>query len=379
MGRISVDTLEDILRLADIDPKHQTGEIVGSMTTNIHPKVFDVILKYIEKNQNDTTLYPSLSIIEGELISRTREILGLTDNVRGIITSGGTESNILAIFAAKKVYGSRTVIYLESAHQSVAKAAALLELNSVKVPVDINGYYGKGLLEKVLAKNPNSILVLTMGTTEIGRVDPIEPVIDAIGKYNVHLHIDGAMGGFTYPFTHSKSFAKYAELINEGLASFSADYHKFVGAPVPSSVLFLNASMEEKVKWGSHYMPSGYQKGLLGTRPGYSAAGALATLLIKKKEGLSKSALEAYSLALHTKEALENKAAFTIPKPDVPLLCIGLGDMELAKRAWEFLWNNGIKTYYCSKPAGLRIVFMPHVTKKHTQRLIERLLQFLGS
>ena len=372
-----IQHIEDLMRIADIDPKHQTGEIIGSMTTNIHPRVFDVIAKFIEKNQNDHVLFPSLSIIEEELISETRSILGLSENVSGVITSGGTESNILAIYVAKKTFNSKVVISLESAHQSINKAAALLDLNIVKVKINDDGYYNSDELQSILARYPNSILVITMGTTEIGRVDPITPIIDSIIKYNIHVHIDGAMGGFTYPFTNPQEFDKYVELVDEGLASFSTDYHKFPGAPIPSSVLFINNKLENKLRWSSHYMPAGYQKGLLGTRPGYSAAAALATLLLKGKDGLAKSAIESYGLALDTMKTLKEKFDLVIPKPDVPLICVGLGKEEIVSKAWKFLWDSGIKTYYCSRPPGLRVVFMPHVKKKHVDKFVEKLSEFL--
>lgn len=377
MKETRIERLEDIMKLADIDPKHQTGEIIGSMTTNIHPRVFDIVSKFIEKNQNDHVLFPSLSIIEDSLLKETRRILGISEDVKGLITSGGTESNILAIYAAKKIYGSKTIISLESAHQSINKAALLLDLNRITLSVDNNGFYNSEEMVKTLARNPNSILVLTMGTTEIGRVDRVDYIVDYIIKYHIHLHIDAAMGGFTYPFTNTREFEVYRELIHQGLASFSTDYHKFPGAPVPSSVLFFNPRMEEAIRWKSHYMPAGFQKGLLGTRPGYSAAGALATLLLRGEEGLSNMAKEALSLALWTKNKLENSWNFEIPTPDVPLICIGMGNEELARRAWKHLWDNGIKTYYCSKPIGLRVVFMPHVTKRSIEKLVGRLLEVL--
>jgi tyrosine decarboxylase/aspartate 1-decarboxylase len=371
-----IKSIDDLMSIADLDPRHQTGEIIGSMTTSVHPRVFDVIAKFIEKNQNDHVLFPSLSAIEEELISETKRMLGLSEDIRGVITSGGTESNILALYAFKKTFSSRTVISLESAHQSISKAAALLELNIVKVKVNDDGYYNPDELQGMLARYPNSVLVLTMGTTEIGRVDPITPIIDSIRKYHIHVHIDGAMGGFTYPFTNPKEFSKYVELVNEGLASFSTDYHKFPGAPIPSSVLFISRILEDKLKWDSHYMPAGYQKGLLGTRPGYSAAGALATLLLKGRDGLAYSAIRSYNLALETMNTLKSKWNLSIPRPDVPLLCVGLGEKELVYRAWSFLWSYGIRTYFCSKPPGLRIVFMPHIKKKHIDRFIDKLLEF---
>jgi len=373
---MKIENLEDLMRLADSDPRHYTGEIVGSMTTSVHPKVFDVVAKYIEKNQNDHVLFPSLSVVERELLSTTKEMLGLAEEVGGAVTSGGTESNILALYAWKRRYNVRAVIHMESAHQSIVKAAALLGLRTVKVSVDRDGYYNREELERAIARNPNSILVITMGTTEIGRVDPIAPLLDLVEKYNVHVHIDGALGGFTYPFTNKEDFKEYAELVNRGVATLSADYHKFPGAPVPSSALFFERRLEEAIVWESQYMPAGTQKGLLGTRPGYSAAGALATLIVKGKSGLERDAKESLSTALWTRDKLTDLGRFYIPKPDVPLICIGFESSGAIREAWKYLWESGIKTYFCSKPQGLRVVFMPHVRRKHAERLVEKLEEF---
>lgn len=374
---VSNQDIRWIYEIAKEDPVHEAGEILGSMTTPPPSEVVKLITYFINKNAGDPKLFKSIQMITERLVQLTKELLGIDEELDSVVTSGGTESNILAIYAYRQKTKRQLIVAPDTAHFSIDKASNLLSMKRVVVTTNEAGNFAIEDFAREL-RNKNAVSVLTLGTTELGSVDDVEGVIDFLADTNTPLHIDAALGGFTYPFTHKKKFDKMlSKVINSGIDfSISIDYHKFVGAPIPSGIIFFKKGMLDYIKFRVNYMLTDAQYGLLGTRPGYSAAGALATLLFYGKNRLEDMAKSSLDVALwYRNKILSENLGFVPNVPEVPVVCSQIFGIE-RDELLDYLASKRIFLYKCDKAKGIRIVAMPHVKKEHLQRVIDELLEY---
>ncbi|MEM0368722.1 MAG: aminotransferase class I/II-fold pyridoxal phosphate-dependent enzyme, partial [Desulfurococcaceae archaeon] len=122
--------INELEQLYQITPRHIDGNIMGSMTTWPHPVGVKAFLKFIHVNGNDPFTFHVVAECEEKLI---REVGGLFNAKVGLHTSGGTESNILAVFAAMKTTGSNVVIAPSTVHRSIDKACELMNCKLIKI------------------------------------------------------------------------------------------------------------------------------------------------------------------------------------------------------------------------------------------------------
>lgn len=196
------------------------------------------------------------TLIEQKLIDWTLARIGYKPNMGdGIFTSGGTQSNLMALLLARDNYclekmpgysvqesglpeqASRMRIFTsELSHFSIQKSAALLGLgfNSViPIPSDKKFRMDIKALEKAVADSKARgeiplAIVATMGTTDFGSIDPIVEISSICQQNDIWLHGDAAYGcGLLVSEKYS------AALENIVLAdSITIDYHKSFFQPV---------------------------------------------------------------------------------------------------------------------------------------------------
>lgn len=152
---------------------------------------------------------PALSQIERTVIDWLRQLVGYPEGAQGILTSGGSLSNLTAIVTARRTrlpenFLSGVVYLSEQAHHSVPKAALLAgfpEANLRALPVDARWRMLPGALETAIrddrARGLQPFLVVaSAGTTNTGAIDPVPEIADICGRERLWLHVDGAYGGF---------------------------------------------------------------------------------------------------------------------------------------------------------------------------------------
>ena len=202
----------------------------------------------------------------------------------GYISPGGTEANIQAIWMFRNYYMNNydakadeiAIVASEDTHYSIPKASNLLQLDWLKIPVDFNTRaIDKVQLEQiVLNANNNGIkyflAVSNMGTTMFGSVDNPEDYIAVFEKHNLHykLHIDGAYGGFVYPFSNQQSVINFS---NPKISSITIDAHKMLQAPYGTGVFICRKGYIENVLTKEAEYVEGMDLTLCGSRSGANA------------------------------------------------------------------------------------------------------------
>ncbi len=352
-------------------PKHWEGRILGSMTTTPHPLACYAYVLFMHTNAADPAIFSELEKMKNEILSSLSRLYDSPCDTCGLITSGGTESNILALLAALKTVNnrSRVVVAPDTVHVSIDRACDLLGCKLVKIPVD-NKPVDPSILEKYIIKYNPFAVVITAGTTERGLIDPVSRIAEVVKKYNVYLHVDAAYGGLLIPFLYKHGLINTNLRFYNGVSSISVDFHKNGLAPIPSGIiLFSNDEYIEKICYDAKYTLHGRYCGLLGTRPGGSIPAIWILLKHLGFKYYEEQALRLHKLALYTYKKLLEIPSLEVYKPILPIIVFKHRDIS-SEIILDKLLSNGYYVYRSPSLDALRIVLMPHVKKEHIDEFV---------
>ncbi|WP_462224849.1 pyridoxal-dependent decarboxylase [Flavobacterium sp.] len=206
------------------------------------------------------------------------------DSFDGYISPGGTEANIQAIWMYRNFFLYKrdakpeeiVIIASEDTHYSIPKAANLLNLDWLKIPVHFeNRAIDLIALDEIVlnAKTLDKkyfIVVSNMGTTMFGSVDNPDNYTTVLEKYNLEykIHIDGAYGGFVYPFSNENSTINFS---NPKISSITIDAHKMLQAPYGTGIFICRKGLIENVLTQEAQYVEGMDLTLCGSRSGANA------------------------------------------------------------------------------------------------------------
>ncbi len=265
---------------------------MGEEHTAFLKEAFDL---YFSENALNPTAFKSLKGLEHEVVRMGLGLLGGPDEAVGTMTSGGTESCLLAVKTwrdyarAKRPWIRRPeMIVADTVHVAWEKGAEYFDVKMVRVPV------GKGLRmdpEAVRRKISRNTILIVASAPDYphGMMDPIEELGALAEEKNLPLHVDACLGGFLLPFMEAAG-AKLPlwDFRVKGVSSISADVHKYgYAAKGASLILYRKMAYLEHQFFVSQDWPGGVflSHGLLGTRPGGAIAAAWASLMALGREG----------------------------------------------------------------------------------------------
>lgn len=137
------------------------------------------------------------SAMEIEAVAEIAAMFGWTaSSYLGHLTSSGTIANLEALWVAGQIHPGKRVLGSEQAHYTHERISAVLKLPYESVAADHRGRISLDALETELRKGDVGTVVVTMGTTAIGAVDPLDQVLELRQKYNFRVHADAAYGGY---------------------------------------------------------------------------------------------------------------------------------------------------------------------------------------
>ncbi len=213
------------------------------------------------------------TFIEQEVINWICRAFNWQQDSDGIFTSGGTQSNFMALLLARDNYAYKhfginikqhgwspelnkfKIFCSEKSHFSIKKNAALLGMGyDAVIPVKVNKAMEMDTEALLLAiektKQEGNIpiaVVATLGTTDYGSFDPLKDIISISKEENMWCHVDGAYGGcYVLTETHKKYFEGV-----EKADSITIDFHKSLFQPVSCSAFLVNN--KEHFKYVSYY------------------------------------------------------------------------------------------------------------------------------
>jgi glutamate/tyrosine decarboxylase-like PLP-dependent enzyme len=114
----------------------------------------------------------------------------------GHLTSSGTLANLEALWVAGQLAPGKRIVGSEQVHYTHGRISAVLKLDYAAIAADNRGRLSLEALEAELRKGDVGTVVVTLGTTAIGAVDPLDEVLALREKYGFRVHVDAAYGGY---------------------------------------------------------------------------------------------------------------------------------------------------------------------------------------
>lgn len=188
---------------------------------------------YLYENALNPFRFPSLRQMEVDVVQMTANLLHAPEGAGGCMTSGGTESIIMAVKAARnraraeRGVTSPTLVAPVSAHPAFAKAAEYLGLELVQVPLDADYRADLGAARAVIDERT----ALVMGSAPnypFGTVDPIPELAEMAHARGISFHTDACLGSFLLPFLERLGEpVPPFDFRVPGVTTLSADVHKY--------------------------------------------------------------------------------------------------------------------------------------------------------
>lgn len=202
-------------------------------------------LKFLSPNGLDPTVFPSLVQFENELTAMAAAHLRGGPDCVGSFTSGGTESCMLAVKAARDYYRQRKpeitepeMILPVTAHAAFHKGAHYLGVKKVLVPVDETTFKADPAAIEA-AVTPNTIMIVGSAVSYAhGVIDPIPELGRLALERDLWLHVDGCVGAWLLPyFKRLGAEVPDYDFSVPGVSSMSMDWHKYAYCPKGASVV----------------------------------------------------------------------------------------------------------------------------------------------
>jgi sphinganine-1-phosphate aldolase len=326
-------------------------------------------------------LWPSGAKFEAEIVSMTAAMLGgdavASDDPRrqvvGAVTSGGTESILLAMKAYRDRARARArrritrpeVVAPTTAHVAFDKAAQYFRIKLVRVPVGADYRADVVAMRRAVTRNTVA-LVGSAPTFPHGVIDPIGDLAAVAAERGIGFHADACLGGFVLPWARRLGYDVPAfDFHVPGVTSMSADTHKFgYAAKGTSVVLYRGTDLRSYQYFTATEWPGGlyFSPTLAGSRPGALSAACWAAMVATGEDGY----LEATRRVLETGAAIRDGIA-AIPQLRVlgdPLWVIAFAsDTVDVFRVLEHMTRRGWSLNGLHRPAAVHLC----VTLRHTR------------
>jgi L-2,4-diaminobutyrate decarboxylase len=290
----------------------------------------DLVASALNPSMDSWDQAPAATALEAQVMRALAELAGYGPAAGGVMTSGGTASNLMGLLLARDrpPPGRLRVLCSEAAHFSIARAAGVLGLGETavtKLPVDAGHRMDPAALRAALRRGGAvpTVVVATAGTTDAGAIDPLPEIASACAESGAWLHVDAAYGG-------GALFSDRLRPLLAGLDradSIALDLHKLgwqplaagaflvrdgaLMAPLERRVAYLNPADDEAAGYASMLGRS------LRTSRRADAFKVAVTLRALGVAGLGRLVDRCHALARHAAGAIAAEPALQLALPPV--------------------------------------------------------------
>lgn len=368
-----IELVAEYSKLADADWK--TGAVSGCVygaddkLTSLTTKVYE---RFAWTNPMHADVFPDVRKMEAEVVRMVCNLFHGDENSCGTMTTGGTESIMLACKAYRDLAYANGVKRPEmvvpvTAHAAFDKAANFFRIKIHHVPVDT---VTKRVNVRKLKSYINSNTCMIVGSAPQfphGTIDPIEELSNLALKYEIPLHVDACLGGFLIVFMQDAGFKLPAfDFRLPGVTSISCDTHKYGYTPKGSSVImYRNAEFRRHQYFAAVEWPGGIYVSptFAGSRAGSLIAMTWATLMSIGHQGYVDATKKVIETTKYITEEIKTiKELKLMGQPDVSVVAFESNDFNIF-RLLDEMTTKGWHLNALQNPAGVHIA----VTKLHTQ------------
>jgi sphinganine-1-phosphate aldolase len=309
--------------------------------------------RYASENALNTDAFPSLRTIQADVVAIVGEWLAGGESAAGFMTSGGTESILLAVKAARdrgraeRGVTAPNVVLPASAHAAFEKGCAYFGVESRRIPVDST--WRADVEAMAAAVDDNTVLIVGSAPQyPQGVIDPISDLAAIAAERDISCHVDACMGGVTLTY-----LARLGEVVPPwnfsvpGVTSISVDLHKYGYTAKGASVILYRS---KRLRSYQTYVTDNWlggvygSSGILGTKGGGSMAAAWAVMNYLGDAGYLRLTAAARSACLHLAGVIEAMPELVVrASPDATLLAFGATDesrLDVFAVA-DALWRRG--------------------------------------
>ena len=272
----------------------KTWSLVYHASDDVTDLLKEAYTMFFSENGLNPTAFPSLKKFEAEVVAMTASLLGGDEETVGNMTSGGTESLLMAVKTARewgratKSIAAPEMILPASAHPAFEKAAHYFSVKPVHIPVGPD--FRADVAAAQDAITPNTVLMVGSAPSyPQGVVDPIVELAQIAQENDILFHTDACVGGFMLPFARKLGYSvPEFDLSVPGVTSLSVDLHKYAYAAKGASVILYKNGPLRRHQFFVHTDWSGgiyASPTMAGTKPGGPIAAAWAIMNYLGEEG----------------------------------------------------------------------------------------------
>lgn len=355
-GRAKDDLFGEMEKVKEHDIKWKEGKAF-SLVFNGGQELSDIIkdayCMFFSENGLNPSAFPSLKKFENEVVGMTASLLSGGEKAAGSMTSGGTESILMAIKTAREwarvnkphIKNPELVMPI-SAHPAFNKGGHYFGVKIVAVPTREDFRADVELMEKAI--NENTILLVGSAPSyPQGVIDPIEELSQIALNKNILMHVDACVGGIVLPFYRKLgvTLPKF-DFELEGVTSMSVDLHKYGYAAKGASVVVYKT---KELRRHQFFVTTDWPGGMygsptvLGTRPGGAIAAAWAIMNYLGEEGYLKLIGQIRETTEEFKKRIKETPEIDLAgNPDMSVLCLVSKSVDIfqvgdcmAARGWH--------------------------------------------
>ncbi|KAI1894717.1 hypothetical protein AGOR_G00118620 [Albula goreensis] len=375
-GLTQTQVLESIKEYDTLgDVQWEKGKVSGAVysgdakLTNLLVKVYG---DFAWSNPLHPDIFPGVRKMEAEVVRMTCTLFHGGPRSCGTVTSGGTESILMACKAYRDMAYERGVKHPEilapvSVHAAFDKAAHYFGMKLVHIPLDKKTMkVDVRAMRRAISKN-TAMLVCSTPQFPHGVMDPVQEVAQLAVKYNIPFHVDACLGGFLIVFMNKAGYPLAPfDFRVKGVTSISADTHKYGYAPKGSSVILYS---DQKYRHYQYFVAPDWQGGIYaspsvaGSRPGGIIAACWATMMHMGEHGY----VEATKKIVQTARIIEAgcrkvDGLFVFGQPEVSVVALGSDVFDIFRLS-NALTAKGWNLNTLQFPSSIHIC----VTLLHTQ------------
>jgi glutamate/tyrosine decarboxylase-like PLP-dependent enzyme len=327
-----------------------------------------------QSNPLHSDLWPSATKYEAEIVSMVAHLLGADvtgDEICGTVSSGGTESILLAMKAYRDWARDRKgitqpeMIMPVTAHAAFEKAAQYFNIKPIRLPVDQN--YRADVAAARTAITRNTIVIIGSAPSfPHGVIDPIEELSEIARQQRIGFHTDACLGGFILPFAEKLGYAiPPFDFRLPGVTSLSVDTHKYgYAAKGTSVVLYRGAELRHFQYYTTADWPGGlyFSPTFAGSRPGALSAACWAALIAIGEQGYLEATKKILETAAHIRKGIAAIPELRVLGDSLWVIAFASDTLDIY-RVMDFMTERKWSLNGLHQPSAVHLC----VTLRHTQ------------
>lgn len=355
---------------ADVDwRKGRNGMNVFYAGADVLQVAKEAYTLFMSENGLNLTAFPSLKQMERTILSYGLDLLNAPQGARGSMTSGGTESIVLALKTARekaRAEGRDTagaeIVMPRSAHPSFEKGCAMLGLEPVRVDVDPETLLADpAAMDRAIGPR-TLMLVASAPAFPSGCIDPIGALGKVAARHNLWFHVDACVGGYLIPFVamNGEKLPVFDFRV-PAVTSISADLHKYGWCAKGASTVFYRTAEDwAHQRFDFDVWPAGRMitPTMAGTRPGGAIAAAYAVMTYLGEAGYRAKAAAVTATRERFEAHLRARDLTVFGKPQLGIISFGTDAYDIWavwKRMMERGWTPGLT----SEPRSIHMMLTP--------------------